>query len=154
MQLHKQMHMDYLQRAIELSKASFDAGEFPAGAVLVSKSGKSYESKPSLPHNHGETMVIDMAIEAEGFPLTGATMYASMQPCLMCSAKMYWAGIETVYYAIPKGEVRAEYAYENSDDTAQIGAAFFKPIRMIHVAELKEEALDAYAAWVRKIETK
>ncbi len=144
--------MDYLQRAIELSQASFDAGQFPAGAVLVSKNGKVYESKPSLPHNHGECMVIDMAIEEEGSTLTGATMYASMQPCLMCSAKMYWAGIETVYYAIPKTDVRVEYAYENSEDTAQIGATFFKPVRMIHVAELKQAALDAYSSWVRKIE--
>ncbi len=146
--------MDYLQRAIELSQASFDAGEFPAGAVLVSKSGKVYESKPSLPHNHGECMVIDMAIEAESSPLTGATMYASMQPCLMCTSKIYWAGIETVYYAIPKEDVRAEYAYENSEDTTQVGATFFKPVKMIHVAELTPAAFGVYSSWVEKIEAK
>lgn len=145
--------MDYLKRAVELAKASFNAGEFPAGAVLVSKSGRTYESKPSVPHNHGETMVIDMAIEVEGAPLTGAVMYASMQSCLMCSAKMYWAGITEVHYAIPKSSVRADYAYEDSTDTTEVASAFFKPITATHHPELLDEAMEAYTAWVKKIET-
>ena len=144
--------MDYLRRAVELSKASFEAGEFPAGAVLVSKSGSVYESKPSLPHNHGEMMVIDMAIAAEGTPLTGATIYASMQPCLMCSAKMYWADIDTVQYVIPKSSVQADYAYESPLDADVTVAAFFKRIQMTGHPELVEEALSMYKEWVTKIE--
>jgi tRNA(Arg) A34 adenosine deaminase TadA len=144
--------MDYLKRAVELSQASLDAGEFPAGAVLVTKSGKTYESKPSVPHNHGETMVIDMGIEAEGSPLTGATMYASMQPCLMCMSKMYWAGIDTVHYAIPKTSVRADYAYESGIDANEMASKLFKPITMTHHPELLDEALGIYQAWVKKIE--
>jgi tRNA(Arg) A34 adenosine deaminase TadA len=145
--------MDYLKRAVELAQTSFEAGEFPAGAVLVSKNGGVYESKPSVPHNHGETMVIDMAIEAEGAPLIGATIYASMQPCLMCSSKMYWAGIENVHYAIPKSDVRADYAYENDSDTAAIVSKFFKPLNMTQHPELMGEALATYKEWVRKIES-
>ncbi|MES2225803.1 MAG: deaminase [Patescibacteria group bacterium] len=147
------MNPDYLKRAVELAKASFAAGEFPAGAVLVTKSAKVYESKPSLPHNHGETMVIDMAIAAEGAPLTGAIIYASMQPCLMCSSKMYWAGIDTVHYVIPKSSVRADYAYESQASTEILAADFFKPIVMTHHPEFLQEALEAYDEWVRKIES-
>lgn len=147
------MDMDYLKRAVELAKTSFEAGEFPAGAVLVSKNGKVYESKPSLPHNHGEMMVIDSAIEAEGAPLISATIYASMQPCLMCSAKMYWAGIDTVHYVIPKSSVRADYAYESSLDVDATVAAFFKTIQMTQHPELHGHAMGSYEAWVRKIES-
>ncbi len=144
--------MDYLRRAVELAKASFEAGEFPAGAVLVSKSGKAYESKPSVAHNHGETMVIDMAIAAEGAPLVGATVYTSMQPCLMCSAKMYWAGVENVQYVLSKKDIRADYAYENGEDTVQMAAGFFKPIKMMQMPELHQEALAKYEMWVKRIE--
>ncbi len=144
--------MDYLKRAVELAKISFQVGEFPAGAVLVSKSGRVYESKPSLPHNHGEMMIIDMAIEAEGTPLTGATIYASMQPCLMCSAKMYWAGIDTVHYVLPKSSVRADYAYESPLDSDATVATFFKPIQMTQDSELHNEAMEVYREWVKKIE--
>ena len=143
--------MDYLKRAVELSKASLDAGAFPAGAVLVTKSGAVYESRPSLAHNHGEMMVIDDAIEAEGAQLLGAAMYASMQSCLMCTAKMYWAGIENVQYVIPKSAVEAAYAYESSVDTEEIGKSFFIPVRMQHVPELEKEAMGYYVAWVAKL---
>jgi guanine deaminase len=143
--------MNYLQRAIELAQASFEAGEFPAGALLVSKSGRVYESKPSVPHNHGETMVIDMAIEAEGAPLTGAVIYTSMQPCLMCSAKMYWAGVDTVHYIIAKVSVRADYAYESPVNSETIISNFFKPINMIHHPELEQKALSVYNSWVTNI---
>jgi len=147
------MKADFLKRAVELSRFSLDAGEFPAGAVLVSKKGSIYESKPSIPHNHGETMVIDLAIEAEGAPLEEAVIYASMQPCLMCSAKMYWAGVRTVYFVIPKTEVKAEYAYEDTTDTAQLAKNFFAPITMSHEPELLDEAMSIYNAWVKKIES-
>lgn len=146
--------MNYIDRAVELSRASFDAGQFPAGAVLVSKNGTVYESSPSLPHNHGETMVVDRAIEAEGAPLLGAVVYSSMQPCLMCSAKMYWAGIEKVEYVIPKSAVNISYAYENSEDTQEIAKGFWKPLVMTPVSERLEEALAIYHRWVEKIESK
>lgn len=144
--------MDYLKRAIELSQISFEKDEFPAGAVLVSKSGKVYESKPSVPHNHGEMMVIDMAIEAEGAPLTGATIYASMQPCLMCASKMYWARIEAVEYVIPKTQVRSDYAYESELNTTDVANQFYKPLAMTHKPELLNEALEVYSKWIQKIE--
>lgn len=149
---HQTMSAQHLHRSVELAQTSLDAGEFPAGAVLVTKSGKVYESKPSLPHYHGEMMVIDMAIEAEGAPLEGATMYASMQPCLMCSAKMYWSGIRIAHYVIPKSAVKAEYAYENALDTVGVSANFFAPITMTHEASFQEAAMRAYNLWVKRIE--
>jgi tRNA(Arg) A34 adenosine deaminase TadA len=40
--------MHYLQQAVDLSRKSLEAGEFPAGAVLVTKKGNVYESDPSV----------------------------------------------------------------------------------------------------------
>jgi tRNA(Arg) A34 adenosine deaminase TadA len=143
--------MDYLRRAVELAKASFDAGQFPAGAVLVSKRGAVYESKPSVAHNHGECMVIDMAINAEG-SAEGAVVYASMQPCLMCSAKMYWAKVGEVRYVLAKTDVRADYAYENAEDTTAVAKGFFAPLAMTQEPALVPDALAIYNEWVSKIE--
>ena len=144
--------MDYLKRAVELSQISFDAGEFPAGAVLVSKNGNVYESSPSLPYNHGEMMVMDMAIAAEGAPLTGAKIYASMEPCLMCASKIYWSGVESVEYVIPKESVTAEYAYENAEVIKKATAGFFRPIPMTNIPDSLAEALEVYRGWERKIQ--
>ena len=144
--------MDYLKRAVDLSKASLEAGMFPAGAVLVTKKGNTYESGPSVAHNHGESMVVDQAVEKEGLPLTGAMMYASMHPCLMCSARMYWAGVRNVEFVIPKSAVNAEYAYENNGDVDEIVKTFHEPVEMVQKPELFTTAISYYNEWVKKIE--
>ncbi|HSE29434.1 MAG TPA: deaminase [Candidatus Saccharimonadales bacterium] len=145
---------DYLRQAVNLSRKSFEAGEFPAGAILVTEAGNVYESDPSLPHYHGECMVIDKAIRAEGYPLTGAVMYGSMESCLMCSAKMYWAGITEVHFVIPKEKTNTLYAYE--DDLPMQGRIkqFNTPITATQDSGLLDEALGLYEAWVKKIENK
>jgi tRNA(Arg) A34 adenosine deaminase TadA len=150
----RRQEVSYLRSAIDLSRKSFDAGEFPAGAVLVTKSGKVYESEPSLLYYHSESMVIDKAIQAEGAPLAGATIYASMEPCLMCSAKMYWAGVTNVEYVIPKEKTNTRYAYEDDKPMAEHLAGFNTPIHLKHDAELLDEALELYSDWVKKIEAK
>jgi tRNA(Arg) A34 adenosine deaminase TadA len=143
---------DYLKMAVEQSRKSFEAGEFPAGAVLVSKAGKIYESDPSVPHYHGETMVIDKAIAAEGAPLAGATIYASMEPCLMCAAKMYWSGVYAAKFVIPKAKVNAEYAYEDDVAMQEHIKHFFKKFDMQNEPTLLDEAMRIYNSWVKKIE--
>jgi tRNA(Arg) A34 adenosine deaminase TadA len=146
--------MNYLQQAVDLSRKSFEAGEFPAGAVLVTKSGGVHESDPSLPHYHGECMVIDKAIEAEGYPLTNAVMYASMESCLMCSAKMYWAGITKVHYVIPKSQTDTKYAYEDDLPMQDRIRQFNTPVEAEQDNTLLDEAIELYRAWVKKIEAK
>lgn len=146
--------MNYLEQAVDLSRKSFEAGEFPAGAVLVTKSGNAYESDPSLPYYHGECMVIDKAIKTEGYPLTDAVMYASMESCLMCSAKMYWAGITKVHFVIPKNKTNTLYAYEDGLPMQDRIKLFNTPITAEQDGALLDEALSLYEAWVKKIESK
>ncbi len=145
--------MDYLQRAVELSRISFEAGQFPAGAVLVTNEGNVYESEPSLAWYNGECMVIDKAIAAEDAPLVGATMYASMESCLMCSAKMYWAGVTKAHFVIPKDKTNTNYAYEDDKPMSEHIASFHDPIKTLQDSTLLGEALSLYDAWVKKIET-
>jgi tRNA(Arg) A34 adenosine deaminase TadA len=143
----------YLNLAIELSRRSFNAGKFPAGAVLVTKAGNVYESDPSLPYYHGECMVIDKAIKAEGSPLDGSTMYASMESCLMCSAKMYWAGVTKVIFVIPKSKVNDLYAYEDDKPMNDHIGSFHILLESTNDPRLLDEALITYTQWVNKVES-
>jgi tRNA(Arg) A34 adenosine deaminase TadA len=145
--------MDYLQKAIDLSRKSLDAGEFPAGAVLVMKNGNLYQSDPSLPHYHGECMVIDKAIKAEGYPLEGAVIYSSMESCMMCSAKMYWAGITEVHFVIPKDRTNTTYAYEDALPMDEHIKNFNTKLVTKNDSSLLNEALSLYNIWVDKIES-
>lgn len=145
---------DYLKRAVDLSRSSLNAGKFPAGAVLVTKSGNVYESDPSIAYYHGECMVIDKAINAEGYPLEGAIIYSSMESCLMCSSKMYWAGVKEVHFVIPKSATNILYAYEDSLPISDRIKQFNVPIHAILHTEMLNEALGLYNAWVDRIEAK
>lgn len=49
---------------------------------------------------HGEIEAIRKACQAQGsFKLRDATLYTSAEPCPMCMAAAYWAGIKEIYYA-------------------------------------------------------
>ncbi len=145
--------MDYLNLAVDLSRKSFEAGEFPAGAVVVTKSGNSYKSDPSLPYYHGECMAIDKAIKAEGYPITGAVVYSSMESCMMCSAKMYWAGITEAHFVIPKDKTNTDYAYEDAVSMTEHIKNFNTSLISKNDKSLLNEALSLYTAWVEKIKS-
>lgn len=146
--------MNYLQKAIDLSQASLEASEFPAGAVLVTSAGVIYESDPSVSWSHAECSAIDKALKAEGAPLTGAVMYASMEPCLMCYAKMYWAGITKVSFIIPKSKTNTLYAYEDGLSMQEHLKAFNTPIEAHQDDTLLESAFAFYEEWAQRIESK
>jgi tRNA(Arg) A34 adenosine deaminase TadA len=145
--------MNYLRQAVDLARKSLEAGAFPAGAVLVTISGNVYESAPSVAWNHGECMAIDKAIKAEGGPLTGAVMCASMESCLMCSSKMYWAGITKVYFVMPKSRTNTLYAYEDNVSMHEHLKNFNTPIEVVQDDELLDEAVELYETWTKKIES-
>jgi len=147
--------MNYLQKAVELARVSFEAGLFPAGAVLITKVGNIYTSDPSLAWYHGECSVIDKAIKAEGVhAVAGAKIFTTVESCLMCSAKMYWSGITEVTYIVPKSKTNVLYAYEDSLPMHEHLSHFNTPLLSTQDDKLLEEALALYNAWAQKIERK
>ena len=64
---------------------------------------------------HAEMAAIREACRAQGsFKLPGATLYTSAEPCPMCMAACYWAGIDAVVYA---SQVEDALEYGNFDDS-------------------------------------
>jgi tRNA(Arg) A34 adenosine deaminase TadA len=63
---------------------------------------------------HGEMEAIRSAcITLQSFKLTGCILYTSAEPCPMCMAACYWAGLEHVYYAATVDDAAK---YGNFDD--------------------------------------
>ncbi len=100
------MQEDFMRRAIEIARQSVDIpGTLPFGAVVV-KDGeiigegliRSYADCD--PTSHGEVEAIRDACRRLGVTsLAGSDLYTSCEPCSMCVATMYLAGIERLYYA-------------------------------------------------------
>ena len=100
-------HERFMRRAIELSALA--ALEFatggPFGAVIVKDNKIVAEGMNRVvashdPTWHGEIEAIRLAcITLQSAKLIGCTMYTTSEPCPMCVAASYWAGIERIYYS-------------------------------------------------------
>ncbi len=89
------------------------------GAVIV-KDGKIISEGMSRvvashdPTWHGKKEAIRLAfITLQSFKLPGCILYTWAEPCPMCMATCYWAGIEEVYYA---ATVEDGFKYGKFDD--------------------------------------
>jgi tRNA(adenine34) deaminase len=88
---------------IEARKAQ-EAGEVPVGAVVVLDdrvigAGFNHPISSHDPTAHAEVVALRAAARAIGnYRLTGATMYVTVEPCLMCVGAMVHARIGLVVY--------------------------------------------------------
>lgn len=100
-------HEKFMRRAIELSAlAALEyATGAPFGAVVVKDNKIIAEgmNRVVASHDvtwHGEMEAIRLAcITLQSSRLTGCTLYTTSEPCPMCLAASYWAGIERIYYS-------------------------------------------------------
>ena len=87
----------------EAARAS-DHGEVPIGAVVVLDghvigTGYNQPISSSDPTAHAEIVALRAAAEQVGnYRLTGATMYVTVEPCLMCVGAMVHARIRLVVF--------------------------------------------------------
>jgi guanine deaminase len=99
-------HEQLLIHAIDLAEEHSARGDNgPFGAVIARDGrivGRGWNQVVSS-HDataHAEVMAIRDAGRALGtHQLTGCILYSSCEPCAMCLSAIYWARIETVYYA-------------------------------------------------------
>jgi tRNA(Arg) A34 adenosine deaminase TadA len=100
-------HERFMRRAIELAALAgleYATGG-PFGAVVVKDNKIIAEGMNRVlashdPTWHGEIEAIRLAcITLQSSKLTGCTLYTTSEPCPMCLAASYWAGIEHIYYS-------------------------------------------------------
>ncbi|MFA6896735.1 MAG: nucleoside deaminase [Patescibacteria group bacterium] len=144
----------YLKLAIDKSQESFEKGFFPAGAVIV-LNGKILSSKTSnsFPgYNHAEYNAIDEAFAKSNSDLSNAVLYTSMEPCLMCMAKAYWAGIRKIVFAIGKESMNKKYyegAYKNKNQIESLN----EKMEFLQVRNMEKEALKIVETWENSFKT-
>ena len=143
---------EFLIKAIEKAKESVSKGGFPAGAVVV-KNGEIIGSGISIgnllndPTSHGEMASIrDACKNIKTADLSGAVLYASMEPCLMCFGASMWASVSKIIFACSKKKVSEEY-YGGHYKSQEINTNLSHPLELIHVVDLEEESLSVVREW-------
>jgi len=99
-------HEHYMRKAIALSHEKMCAGAGGPFAAIVVRDGEilgegwNRVTSTNDPTAHAEIVAIREACSRIGdFSLEGAAIYATCEPCPMCLAAIYWAGISKLYYA-------------------------------------------------------
>lgn len=149
----------FLLRAIQLAaENSADGVENPEGgpfgAVIVRDGKILAEGKNRVlanvdPVAHAEIEAIRAACQkTRHFHLTGATLYASSEPCPMCLAAAYWARIARIVYANSRAEAAA-IGFDDADIYRELALPEqARRLTMIHLP-LPEASLPL-AAWKRQ----
>lgn len=106
----------FMRQALIEAQRAFDKDEVPVGAVLVINQqiiSRAHNMTELLqdPTAHAEILAITSACNALGSKyLPQASLYVTLEPCLMCSGALYWTQVGQIFYGA-KDEKRGFSSY-------------------------------------------
>jgi tRNA(adenine34) deaminase len=107
------MHEPFMQAALAAARQAAALGEVPVGAVVVVDgrilgTGSNQPIRAADPTAHAEIVALREAAGAAGnYRLTGAIMYVTVEPCMMCCGALVHARIGTLVYGAPEPKAGA-----------------------------------------------
>jgi tRNA(adenine34) deaminase len=113
-----------MRMALDLAHEAEAAGEIPVGAVVVMAGevigrGRNSPIHRSDPTAHAEILALREACAAVGnYRLEGATLYTTLEPCVMCAGALVAARIARVVFGardLRFGGVRSKYRLADSE---------------------------------------
>ena len=101
-------HERWMRAALDQARQALALDEVPVGAVVVHEgrvAGAGFNQPISAndPTAHAEMVALRSAARALGnYRLTGAALYVTVEPCLMCAGALVHARIATLVYGAPE----------------------------------------------------
>jgi len=89
----------FMEHALKEARKAFAEGEVPVGAVVVINKqiiarGYNQVEKLNDPTAHAEIIALTSAFNYLGSKyLPDATIYITVEPCLMCAGALYWSKV-------------------------------------------------------------
>lgn len=116
--------------ALTHAEAAARAGEVPVGAVVVLADeivgqGHNRPILASDPTAHAEIVALrDAAAHVRNYRLPGATLYVTVEPCLMCVGALVHARIDTLVYGAPEPKAGAIESSQRAHEHAALNHRF------------------------------
>lgn len=141
-----------MQQAINLATTKMHEGHGgPFGAIIVQNGvviaqGFNRVTSSLDPTAHAEIDAIRKACQRlASFRLDGCEIFINCEPCPMCLAALYWAGIQKITYAATRKDA-ADIGFADDLIYDEIGkTATNRAIPMLQT--MREEALASFKAW-------
>lgn len=115
---------DFLREALELAREAERGGEVPVGALVVVGDrvvgrGRNSSIARNDPTAHAEILALREAAGAAGnYRLEQATLYATLEPCVMCAGALVAARVKRLVFGardLRFGGVRSKFRLADSD---------------------------------------
>jgi tRNA(adenine34) deaminase len=114
----------FMQEALRLAREGADAGEVPVGAVVViggaiTGRGSNSPIARTDPTAHAEILALrEAAARGGNYRLEDATLYCTLEPCVMCAGALVSARISRLVFGardLRFGGVRSKFQLADSD---------------------------------------
>ena len=121
MELIKNREEHFMNIALKEAMKAYEEDEIPVGALIVYQdqiTGRGYNQSQRLKDStHAEMIAITSAQNKIGSKyLNGCELYATLEPCMMCSGAIFLSKISKVIYGLDdkeKGFLRLSKEYAN-----------------------------------------
>lgn len=127
----------FMREALRQARLAFDAEEVPVGAVVVWDNkiiarGHNQVEQLNDSTAHAEMIALTAAFNTIGSKyLPEATLYVTVEPCLMCCGAMYWSKLGRIVYGT--SDVKNGYKKTTGENWP------FHPKTELHHGVLSEE---------------
>jgi tRNA(adenine34) deaminase len=115
---------DFMRQALLMARQAEEAGEVPVGALVVVEgeiAGRGFNSPIRLhdPSAHAELIALrEAAARAANYRLESATLYSTLEPCVMCAGALVAARVRRLVFGardLRFGGVRSKFRLADSD---------------------------------------
>ncbi|EHM10183.1 cytosine/adenosine deaminase [Thermanaerovibrio velox DSM 12556] len=151
-----------MEEALSEARAAFEAGDVPVGAVIVVAGrvvgrGRNVREVDQDPLGHAEMVAIRDACSRLGrWRLDGASIYVTLEPCVMCAGAILQSRIGEVHFSLrdpkagacgslydvlrdPRQPLRCRvFEGEKAEESRRLLWAFFKSRRGVRAGQSAE----------------
>ena len=138
----------FMKLALKEAEKAFAEGEVPVGAIVaidgkVISRGYNMVEKLKDPTAHAEIIALTSAFNALGAKyLPEATLYATVEPCLMCAGALHWSKVGRIVWGA--SDVKNGHQVYTEDRNP------FHPKTLVYAGVMAEEAATLMKAFFRQ----
>ena len=125
-----------IKLALKLAEKSYKKAEVPVGCVVFDEKGKiiSYASnqmnEKKDPTAHAELIAIRKACrKLKKEKLTNLSIFTTLQPCTMCEAAIFLAGIKKIYFGAYSRDIEISKNIKYKAEKELVGYQYYGGIK-------------------------
>ncbi|MCX7726347.1 MAG: nucleoside deaminase [Chitinispirillaceae bacterium] len=148
-------HEKYMQLAYKEALKAYNEGEVPVGAVIVKDNqviGRGYNRMEKLSDATAHAEIIAISAASSNLPswrLNGATIYVTLEPCIMCLGAILHSRIDEIVYGAKDERFGAIFSHSYKEELEKV-YSYFPTVTSLIMAEESSLLIKRFFAEIRK----